>query len=379
MDKLEIVNKLAQLGLKLIQVKDYNVKDKVDVEDNVGYKYSICLNNLLRKGFNSKIISNYNKPQYNFYNLKKYLLENNIDLKIVGEPFITSSKEKIEFQCICGNVFEAIICEVLGVQNKHQCNECGIKLRFKNRRREFDYYKKEIEGYGFVLLDEEFYVKNIKQKFNIEDSEGYRYYVEISSIKNNNKLLRFYETNPHTIYNIKKYIKDNDINADIISYSYDGCNSLLRFKCSCGNEFLTTWTRFSGQFQHRCNNCSGVKSNLEYLVEMELQKNKVSYKYQYTLDGCRDVNLLPFDFAILDEYENLKLLIEVQGRQHFEAVRFGDETKEELFEKLRITQRHDLIKKDYCRTNQIKLLVIPYWEIKNKKYINIINTLTRDM
>lgn len=74
MDKLEIVNKLAQLGLKLIQAKDYNVKDKVDVEDNVGYKYSICLNNLLQKGFNSKIISNYNKPQYNFYNLKKIFI-----------------------------------------------------------------------------------------------------------------------------------------------------------------------------------------------------------------------------------------------------------------------------------------------------------------
>lgn len=34
----------------------------------------------------------------------------------------------------------------------------------------------------------------------------------------------------------------------------------------------------------------------------------------------------------------------------------------EANEKLKYTQKHDEIKKNYCKTNNINIIIIPYWE-----------------
>ena len=379
MKKEEIKNKLKEMNLRMLFEDDYKQKEKIDIEDIDGYKYYVQLGNVLKIGFNSSIITQFNKQEYNLHNLKLYLKLNNIQLEVVGNPIIKSRGDKIEFKCSCGKIFRANIHEVIGTKNKHQCNDCGIYSRFNSRRHDFNYYKEEIENLGFILLDSEFKVDNIKQKFNIEDEEGYRYYVELSSIKNSNKLLKFYKTNPHTIYNIKKYIKDNNINTELLSNTYISNSDLLIFKCECGNIYETTWGRFYSCQQHRCQNCSGVKSNLEYLVEKELLNNNINYKYQYCIDDCKDIRVLPFDFAIFKEENKLSFLIEIQGRQHYVMARFGKGTDEETIKNFKALQRHDYIKKEYCNKNNIKLIEIPYWEFKNGNYKNIINTLIRNM
>lgn len=376
----EIEERLNKINLKLIYKKNYNTKEKVDVIDNNGYKYYVSLGDILQRGFNSFIISKFNKPEYNLDNLKLYLNLNNIKLKVVGNPVITSTKDEVEFLCNCGNIFKAKIKTVIRTDKKHQCIECGISSRFKNRRHDFEYYKEKIEKYGLKLLDDYFEVKNNKQKFNVEDKDGYRYYVELSSIVNSDKLLKFYITNPHTIYNIKKYIKDNNIKTQLLSDTYKGSGELLTFKCECGEIYETSWNRFSKFPQHRCANCSGVKSNLEYLVERELINKNITYSYQYRINDCRDINVLPFDYAIFNNSNELICLIEVQGRQHYDIARHSlSETEEDLQQKLKITQLHDNIKDSYCKNNNIKLIKIPYWDIKNDKYKEIINTLIHNI
>jgi hypothetical protein len=59
-------------------------------------------------------------------------------------------------------------------------------------------------------------------------------------------------------------------------------------------------------------------------------------------------------------------LIEYQGIQHFQAKsKFGGEAG------LRKQQYHDMLKREYCRKHNIKLLLIPYWHenILNYDYI----------
>ena len=75
---------------------------------------------------------------------------------------------------------------------------------------------------SYAYTDNATYIKTILSNIdvNIEDKDGYRYNVEISSVANSNKLLKFYETNPHTIYNIKKYIDDNNINVELLSDTF---------------------------------------------------------------------------------------------------------------------------------------------------------------
>lgn len=60
-------------------------------------------------------------------------------------------------------------------------------------------------------------------------------------------------------------------------------------------------------------------------------------------------SLQRFDFFI----EELNLAIEYNGKQHYEDVKFFSNTLEE-------TQQRDKKKAQYCKDNNIELIVIPY-------------------
>ena len=54
------------------------------------------------------------------------------------------------------------------------------------------------------------------------------------------------------------------------------------------------------------------------------------------------------------------MLIEFQGRQHYECVDiFGGE------DQFKIQQEHDKRKRQYAKDNNINLLEIAYWDLKN--------------
>lgn len=99
-----------------------------------------------------------------------------------------------------------------------------------------------------------------------------------------------------------------------------------------------------------CSHC--VESKGERLVRQWLEKCDIKYKYQEPFDDCRDVLPFPFDFYLPE----FNVCIEYDGKQHFEPIEyFGGQ---EAFE---YTQKHDKIKNEYCKNNNIKLLRIPYF------------------
>lgn len=100
-----------------------------------------------------------------------------------------------------------------------------------------------------------------------------------------------------------------------------------------------------------CPQCN--ESSDERIVRQWLSKNNISFIFQKTFDDCVDINSLPFDFYLPD----YKAAIEYQGGQHYFPVEhFGGE---DAFIR---QQRHDKIKADYCKANNIRLLCIPYYE-----------------
>lgn len=77
-------------------------------------------------------------------------------------------------------------------------------------------------------------------------------------------------------------------------------------------------------------------------------------------------NPLRFDFAVFDDCGELDFLIEYQGIQHYEAKsKFGGASA------LKIQQYNDMKKREYCKSHNIPLVVIPYWDeyIINYDYI----------
>jgi Zn ribbon nucleic-acid-binding protein len=107
----------------------------------------------------------------------------------------------------------------------------------------------------------------------------------------------------------------------------------------------------------RCPKCNA--SHGELAVTKWLVNNNIDYIPQYKIARCRNINPLPFDFALFKN-KKLIMLIEYNGEQHYKAVNiFGGE------EKLNDTKRNDQIKKEYCLNNNIPLIEIPYWDYEN--------------
>ncbi len=104
-----------------------------------------------------------------------------------------------------------------------------------------------------------------------------------------------------------------------------------------------------------CNESRGNKKIAEILKELNIKHGR-----EYTNDGCKNKRHLPFDVSIFDNNEKLIGLVEYQGEQHFKSINHWK--GESGFEYIK---KNDLIKFNYCKDNNIPLLVIPHWDYKN--------------
>ena len=137
----------------------------------------------------------------------------------------------------------------------------------------------------------------------------------------------------------------------------------------CGYSKVTTFKHnecnltFEARFDHvvagetLCRNCFCKKSRGEIAVSDWLIAHQIFFEEQKRFRDCRgDKKALPFDFYI----PALAVAIEYQGEQHYSPINmFGGKR---VFEK---QVRYDSIKKDYCNSNGIKLICVPYWELSN--------------
>lgn len=121
----------------------------------------------------------------------------------------------------------------------------------------------------------------------------------------------------------------------------------------CGHEWRIRPNNLliGGKGCPKCNESKGERRIRNYF-----DYSFYNYKTQYKIDECKHKHALPFDFAVFHK-DRLLCLIEYEGIQHYEPVeRFGGE------EYLKIIQKHDRIKRDYCKSRNIPLIEIPYWE-----------------
>lgn len=96
-----------------------------------------------------------------------------------------------------------------------------------------------------------------------------------------------------------------------------------------------------------------------------LEYNKIKYEREKTFEDCINPESgykLRYDFYLPD----YNILIEYDGKQHFEPILYWDKTPD-AFEKRKY---HDQLKEDYAEKNNIKLIRIPYWELKEWHILN---------
>jgi hypothetical protein len=103
-----------------------------------------------------------------------------------------------------------------------------------------------------------------------------------------------------------------------------------------------------------CPGCS--KSSGEQLIENYFNKNLIKFKSEYHFEDLKVTKPLRFDFAIFNNLNNLKFLIEFNGIQHYEFRKNFHKSKIDFEDSL----KRDNIKIEYCKENNIKLYIIRY-------------------
>lgn len=97
-----------------------------------------------------------------------------------------------------------------------------------------------------------------------------------------------------------------------------------------------------------------MSKNEEKIVKILLQE-KISFVREKTFQDLKN-GKFRFDFYLPKE----KILIEIDGEQHFKQIKKFQKTRQDFLKQ----QERDRRKNSYCLANNIPLYRIPYWEIE---------------
>lgn len=144
----------------------------------------------------------------------------------------------------------------------------------------------------------------------------------------------------------------------------NGGSVLYKCQCDCGNIELVSSTELRANRKFHCLKC-GFSAG-EIIITKILQKNNICYEQEYIAPGCinpKTKKPLRFDFYLPD----YNCFIEFDGVQHFEIINYwgGEQGLQER-------QERDNIKTNYCFTNKVYLIRIPYT-------VNLNNLLLEDL
>ena len=357
----EVKNKLKEKELYMIKDEYINSSTKFDIIDNEGYKHLICFKEYLQYNKRLDKFSSYNP--HTIENIKLWLKINGYKNKLLSTEY-KNSNDKLVFTCAdCGNQYKSTFLK-FRQENHIRCEICSKEEKFGKRRNTKVEVEKLFSSKGLTIIDTNTYM-NSRQRLKVVNCFRYKGIISHNSLLANKGFKIFDKANPYTIENIKNYIKINNLDCELISTEYKSARTKLEFKCSCGESYFTRLNGVVYQNNTRCNRCSKKQSQSSYDTEQICIKYKFNYKLEYLFNDCKNKRRLPFDCVILDEDNNVKFVIELDGKQHFEPVRFNGVQDEIAVETYKYTKNNDKVKDMYCVNNNIKLLRIPYWEFNN--------------
>lgn len=95
----------------------------------------------------------------------------------------------------------------------------------------------------------------------------------------------------------------------------------------------------------------------EKKIAKYLDKCNIVYTPQFIFENMK--RRLRYDFGV---FNKRVCVIEYNGQQHYYPMNFGSKKEGYDLKKLQGNQERDKIKIDYCRDNNIELLIIPFWD-----------------
>lgn len=173
-------------------------------------------------------------------------------------------------------------------------NYIEVEKRFKNK--------------GLKLLTKEY--KNNHQLLDCEDKYGYRYNPTVNTLNNLNFTKLVYTYNKWSIYNIKKYIENNNISTVLLTKKYKNSDTPMAFKCECGKVYYCSWRDFQSRKRYYCHECSlkyGTKRLDESFIKDEYSKVGLSILPGQTYQNNRQklLCITEYGYKVFKSYDGL--------------------------------------------------------------------------
>ena len=344
----EVKNKIDALGYKLVTREYVNAKQKLVLSDVDGYLYYSTYSNLLSGRKPQAII------KFNPFLIKNFI--NYFRINGLNSEFISADMGKrivLTLRCKCGAVYKTDWCHVYE-RSKDLCNRCSLKNKGEKRRHSLEFIKNEFIKYGYTPLFDAYH--SCEQPLPCENSDGYRGMLAYNNLITGYSFGTFKASNPYILYNMDLFVEKTGYGCKVavrdISHVSKLVDARIPIKCACGNIYDVNWINFMWFKMFRCKKCSSKQSSYEYKTKKHLDYYGVNYIEEYRFDDCKNILTLPFDFAVKNG-DNIALLIEVDGRQHY----YNYNHPESLVSQ----KERDSIKTNYCQSHGIPLLRIPYW------------------
>lgn len=356
-----------KMGFSLLEEYRVGYVQRVIIQDCNQYKYDVVFSSLYYNKYPEFI--NLKNP-FSLHNMEIWL-KNNTKFSLFGANEYRGNKELLNFYCpTCDDVF------CLSWDNIHGGHGCGIcdgkqtgkKHSFADIHPELLIEwsnKNNISPYGIVsgyrkekiiwLCSvcqyewKDFIKQRLKSK-GCPVCSG-----EILSDKN-----RFSLVYPE-IASEWHPTKNGDLTPDDFTY---GSGKVVWWLCENLHEYKTPINRRTNMKSGcpKCKTSKGEKRIKHVLTSANLVDEQ-DFISQYRFGDCKNTFSLPFDFYL----PNYNVAIEYHGEQHYRV-----REKNDLFggkEGFRKRKINDQIKENYCKDNNINLLIIPYWEFDNIEQI----------
>lgn len=285
------------------------------------------------------------------------------DYKVLGE--YVNARTKVQMlHTSCGHTFESIPYSFLG-QNA-RCPKCYGKTK-----RTEDAFKLEVQsqvGSEYLFLDK--YVNNQTKLRCKHLLCGYVWNISPASFLNKHTRCPKCAGNA-PLTNTEFLVQCADLHGDDYEFlePYAGYLKTIKCKHSCGNIWKISPSNFLRG--RECPECFNVSKGERYIKGL-LEYLEVPFEMQKTFDGCVHVRSLLFDFYIPDK----NLAIEYDGEQHYAPVDFSGKGQDYADANYELTKIRDKIKDDYCVSNSINLLRLPYYMSNEEIRHTLETTLT---
>lgn len=309
----------------------------------------------------------------------KEFVKINSDCTILSNEY-SNTLASLVFKCECGEIFTTTWKQFSSQKTKkRQCNTCGQIRSNQSRIYNINEIRLFCSEIGVELLSDNYI--NCKTLLNFKCNCGNVFETTFDYMKNGNRKYCFdcqpkhgnlyFKGNPaHNLISEKdfldkltsKYGNEYELVSDYINVK-----KKIKLKHICGYIWNTNYDKVING-SNECPECFDNKnSKLSRKIQKWLEDNHIEYVKEFSFEDCFYKKPLKFDFAVFLK-EKIIILIEADGEQHYAPFRFikDEETRERKFKE---TQIRDNIKNDYCKSNDIPLIRIPYFKINDLETI----------